>query len=138
MSSKLVIRCKMGKMMSRLPRKIWVSGQCIGVMQQPEVSILMPPGVYQITIQSIIPYFSASETIQLLPDKTKSLEFRDRERGWDILFGIDIVLWIVKRFLHLAAPWTWIYEIFTNGYFILWLLYEWKIRKKYYALKVLN
>lgn len=138
MNSKLVIRCKMGKMMSRLPRKIWVSGQFIGVMQQPEVSILMPPGVYQITIQSMIPYFSASETIQLLPDETKSLEFRDRERGWDILFGIDIVLWIVKRFLHLAAPWTWIYEIFTNGYFILWLFYEWKIRKNYYALKVLN
>ncbi|MCQ2261883.1 MAG: hypothetical protein MJZ42_01870 [Bacteroidales bacterium] len=138
MSSKLVIRCKMGKMMSRLPRKIWVSGQFIGVMQQPEVSIQMPPGIYQITIQSIVPYFSASTTIQLLPDETKSLEFRDRERGWDILFGIDIVLWIVKRFLHLAAPWTWIYEIFTNGYFILWLFYEWKIRKKYYALKVLN
>lgn len=96
----------------------------------------MPPGVYQITIQSIVPYFSASETIQLLPDETKSLEFRDRERGWDILFGIDIVLWIVKRFLHLAAPWTWIYEIFTNGYFILWLLYEWRIREKYYAIKV--
>ena len=38
----------------------------------------------------------------------------------------------------LIAPWTRIYEIFTNGYFILWLLYEWKIRKKYYALKVLN
>lgn len=136
MSSKLVIRCKMGKMMSRLPRKIWVSGQFIGVMQQPEVSIQMPPGIYQITIQSIVPYFSASTTIQLLPDETKSLEFRDRERGWDILFGIDIVLWIVKRFLHLAAPWTWIYEIFTNGYFVLWLLYEWRIREKYYAIKV--
>ena len=136
MSSKLVLHCKMGKMMSRLPRKIWVSGQFIGVMQQPEVSIQMPPGIYQITIQSMIPYFSASETIQLLPDETKSLEFRDRERGWDILFGIDIVLWIVKRFLHLAAPWTWIYEIFTNGYFVLWLLYEWRIREKYYAIKV--
>ena len=38
----------------------------------------------------------------------------------------------------LIAPWTRIYEIFTNGYFILWLFYEWKIRKNYDALKVLN
>lgn len=52
------------------------------------------------------------------------LEFSDREQVWDALFVVDVVLWVVKRFLHLASPWTWLYEVFTNGYFVLWLIYE--------------
>jgi len=34
------------------------------------------------------------------------LEFSDREQVWDALFVVDVVLWVVKRFLHLASPWT--------------------------------
>ena len=58
------------------------------------------------------------------------------ESDTDVLFVVDVVLWIVKRFLHLAAPWTWIYEVFTNGYYLLWLLYEWRIRNHYFKFQV--
>jgi len=60
------------------------------------------------------------------------LEFSDREQVWDALFVVDVVLWVVKRFLHLASPCTWLYEVFTNGYCVLWLIYEWRIRNHYF------
>ena len=64
------------------------------------------------------------------------LEFSDREQVWDALFVVDVVLWVVKRFLHLASPWTWLYEVFTNGYFVLWLIYEWRIRNHYFKFEL--
>lgn len=133
---RLVVKSNMGRLMSRLPHKLFISGQFVGVMQQPTVVLMMPPGVYLVTIQSMVPMLSASTTIQLRADGDCRLSFKDRERGWDVLFVIDMVLWIVKRFLHLAAPWTWIYEVVTNGFFVLWLIYEWSIRKKYFKLTV--
>ena len=42
----------------------------------------------------------------------------------------------IKGLFHLAAPWTWVYEIFTNGYFVAWIVYEWVIRKKYFRMEV--
>lgn len=64
------------------------------------------------------------------------LEFSDREQVWDALFVVDVVLWVVKRFLHLASPSTWLYEVFTNGYFVLWLIYEWRIRNHYFKFEL--
>lgn len=132
----LIISSKMGKMLARMPHKVLIRGQLVGILQQPSVAIELPPGVYLVTIQSMVPLLSASATVQLNYGDTKHLDFKDREGWWDILFCIDLLLWAVKWFLHLAAPWTWIYEIFTNGFFLLWLLYEWRIRNNYFKIKV--
>jgi len=120
----------------RIPHKILINGQLIGIMKGPQVAIEMPAGEYEITVQSMIPYFSASQRVGVQPRQETRLTFGDRERVWDALFVVDIVLWIVKRFLHLANPWTWIYEVFTNGYFVLWLIYEWRIRKNYFRFEI--
>lgn len=134
--ARLVITSKMSQLMKRVPHKILIGGRLVGIMQTPQVVVDLPSGTYTFTIQSMFPYFSSTVEVNLSDEKETYMEFSDRERVWDILFVIDIVLWLVKGLLHLTAPWTWIYEIFTNGYFVLWLIYEWRIRKNYFRVKV--
>lgn len=62
--------------------------------------------------------------------------FSDRDRAWNRLFNIDLVLWILKRLLHVPEPWGTIYEIVSNGFFIVWLLRIWIIRKHYFDISV--
>ncbi len=64
------------------------------------------------------------------------VEFGDREKVWDIIFWTDMALWLVKRVLHLPEPWGLVYEILSNGFFAVWLLRVWIIRKKYFKVEV--
>ena len=135
--ARLTIVQKRGKFSLNIPHKLLIDGRFVGIMKAKKVSVEMPMGEYAITIQSMIPFISASQRVTLSPRSETTLEFSDREKWWDALFVVDIVLWTIKRFLHLAAPWTWIYEVSTNGYFLLWLLYEWRIRKHYFKFQIL-
>lgn len=125
-----------GKFSMTIPHKILVDGHFIGIMKDKQVTIEMPMGQYDITIQSMVPLISGSHHVDIPFGANVSLVFSDREQIWDALFVLDIILWTIKRFLHLAAPWTWLYEIFTNGYFLLWLIYEWCIRKQYFKFEI--
>lgn len=122
------------KLMSKIPHRILINQQLIGLMNTPEVNIRIPEGRYLITIQSVFPLFSASMAVGVSENVENVLAFSDREKWWDILFVIDIILWCADRLIHLPHPWNIVYQIFTNGYFVLWLLYEWLIRKKYFRL----
>ena len=134
--SRLNLVQKRGKFSMRIPHKVLIDGHLLGIMKDKQVSIEMPSGEYDVTIQSMFPFISATQHVDLQMGKETTLAFCDREQLWDALFVVDIVLWTVKRFLHLASPWTWIYEIFTNGYFVLWLIYEWRIRDHYFKFEI--
>lgn len=136
--ARLTIIQQRGKFSITIPHKILIDGQFVGIMKDKQVTIEMPMGQYDITIQSMVPFISSTQTVDLQYNSNISLSFSDREQLWDALFILDIILWIVKRFLHLASPWTWIYEIFTNAYFILWLIYEWRIRNHYFKFHLEN
>ena len=133
---RLIITSRLGAMMSRMPHRIYVNGQLIGVMNTQSVRIEMPAGVYSITIQSIVPFLSSTQQVTLRSGIDTHLDFYSRERVWDILFSIDLILCIIKLFLTFPTPWNWIYEVATNGFFIVWLIYEWSIRKHYYKTSV--
>lgn len=133
---RLVITSRLGAMMSRMPHRIYVNGQLIGVMNTQSVRIEMPAGVYSITIQSVVPFLSSTQQVKLRSGIDTHLDFYSRERVWDILFSIDLLLCIIKLFLTFPTPWNWIYEVATNGFFIVWLIYEWSIRKHYYKTSV--
>lgn len=120
----------------RIPHKILIDGHLIGIMKDKQVSIEMPSGEYDITVQSMVPFISATQHVAMPIGQERTLAFCDREQLWDTLFVVDVLLWTVKRFLHLASPWTWLYEIFTNGYFLLWLIYEWRIRNRYFKFEL--
>lgn len=136
--ARLTIIQKRGKFSMTIPHKILIDGQFIGIMNGKQVVLEMPMGQYDITVQSMVPFISGTQSVELALGGDVSLVFSDREQVWDALFVVDIVLWTVKRFLNLAAPWTWIYEIFTNGYFLLWLIYEWKIKNNYFRFELKN
>lgn len=130
----LTITAGRTKFSLQIPHKILINGQFIGIMKSSEIKIQMPAGNYQIAIQSIIPYFGSTTMVKVEEGIDNILTFSDREKWWDILFGIDLILWFAKLFFELPHPWELLYKISTNGYFILWIIYELIIRKRYFKL----
>ena len=117
-----------------LPHKIYFNGQLLGIMQRKEIQVKdIPEGKYRLKIQSMIPFLYAEKEIQIKRGEN-TVTFSDREKFWDILFTIDLVLVIVKWFITLPDHINLIYNIVTNGYFAIWLIYEWVIRKRYFRI----
>lgn len=58
----------------------------------------------------------------------------DKERWWNILFGIDLVLWLIRFFIEFPYPWNIVYEVVSNGFFALSLARIWFIRNKYFQI----
>lgn len=134
--SKVVITQKNKLSFANIPHYILINGKLLGMMKDSSVELEVPPATFEIRIQSMFKWFYSSAIVTTRDGTVTHIDFTDREKWWDVLFVIDIVLWCVKRFLHLASPWTWLYEIFTNGYFVAWLIYEWTIRKRYFRLDI--
>ena len=118
-----------------LPHKIYFNGKLLGIMQRKEILVKdIPEGRYRLKIQSMIPFLFAEREIHIKGGQN-TITFSDREKFWDILFTIDLVLVIAKLFLKLPDNINMIYNIVTNGYFAVWLIYEWVIRKRYFRIK---
>ena len=118
-----------------LPHKIYFNGQLLGIMQRKEIQVKdIPEGVYRLKIQSMIPFLFAETEITVKRGENTVI-FSDREKFWDILFTIDLLLVIVKWFITLPDTINLIYSIVTNGYFAVWLAYEWIIRKRYFRIQ---
>lgn len=130
----LTISKECSALMAKLPNRIIINGRIVGIMQQKTISIRIPKGVYNIIIQSPIPFLYASDEVEIQTSVENVVSFKNRERIWDILFTIDLVLWIAGFFVTLPAPWDMVYEIATNVFLALWLIYEFCIRKKYYRI----
>ena len=121
--------------MAKLPNRIFINGRFVGIMQQKKVSIMIPEGRYSIMIQSTIPLLYATDEVEIEKGVENVVIFKNRERIWDILFTIDLVLWIAGFFVTLPEPWGMVYEISTNTFLAIWLIYEFCIRKKYYRIR---
>ena len=132
---KLTIIKDCSSFMAKLPNKIFINGRLVGIMQQKKVSIMIPQATYSIMIQSPIPFLYATDMVEIEPQVENIVTFRNRERIWDILFSIDLILWISGFFVSLPSPWNMIYEISTNAFLVIWLIYEFCIRKKYYHIR---
>ena len=122
------------KLMARLPNRIIINGRLIGIMQQKRVTIMIPEGVYSIMIQSPFPFLYATDEVEIQANVENIVTFKNRERIWDILFTIDLALWIAGFFVTFPDPWDMVYEISTNAFLVLWIIYEFCIRKKYYKI----
>lgn len=104
-------------------------------MSNKKICIQMPPGSYRIRIQSMLPFWGAEMEVAVSEGVENRLLYRNRERGWDIVLMIDLVLWVIGFFPNLPEYWEMAYNIFTYGILVLWLGYEWLIRKKYYRME---
>lgn len=118
--------------MPALQHYIFINNQMIGLMQQESVNIQIPEGTFLVRIQSLLKWFYSEQLVTLQQGVENHLVFYDREKIWDLLFVIDIIGSLAKIFIHLPHHWNLIYSIFSNGYFILWIIYEFRIRKHYF------
>ena len=124
-----------------LPLWVLVNGQPIGLMKGEHVSIEMPEGEYNIAVKLIFRLWKwqfslGGDTIVSVSEEfPTSIEITDRERLWNILFDIDLVIWFASLFFTLPSPWNIVYHVLSDGFFVLWIARLINIRNKYYRLK---
>ena len=118
-----------------LPHYLLINDQVVGLMKG-EARIAVPAATFKVTVRSSIKFIESSAIVSTSESVDTYVEFGDREKIWDIIFCVDMVLWLVKRLLNLPEPWGLIYEILSNGFFAVWLLRVWIIRKRYFKVEV--
>lgn len=132
--ARLAIVQKKRRFIRLLPHKILIEGQLIGLMRTPSVQINIPQGLYEITVQSLVPFIKTSAMVRIDEGVENIMEFEDKEKYWDILFSLDMILWTVNLFLNLDKPYSSIYHIVSEGLFALWLIHIVVVRKRYFRI----
>lgn len=123
-----------------IPYWVFINEHPVGIMQGKEVNIQLPPGQYDLSIRIILGLFNwrfqirGNKNISLEEGQHLDLMITDKEQWWNILFNIDLVFWIAKLFFELSYPWNTIYEVVSNGFFILWAIRIWIIRNNYFKI----
>ena len=118
-----------------LPHYLLINDRIVGLMKG-EARVTVPAATFKVTVRSSIKFIEPSAMVTTSEAVDTFLEFGDREKIWDIIFWADMVLWLVKRLINLPEPWGLIYEILSNGFFAVWLMRVWIIRKKYFKVEV--
>ncbi len=133
-----------------LPYLVLVDGCPVGMMQNPQAKMTLPAGQHHLTIRCggylPIPFtkktvtlsVEAGETIDCPENQYTEVQFENRERWWNILFDVDLVLWIVRFFVTFPEPWGLIYDIVSNVSFAIWLLHFYLYRKRYFRFRVMH
>lgn len=126
-----------------LPYWVFINGQPIGIMRQTEVSVLVPENV-QLTLGVKLVFqlwrwqFSLDGHCMIPSDNAHQVDvcISDKERWWNLLFDIDLVVWFLLLFVALPTPWDVVYHVLSEGFFALWMLRIIIIRKHYFTLKM--
>ena len=137
----LTIRHKRRFYEPKLPHLLFVDGLYAGTMRGDEYSIRMPLGRYRLRVQfgGVVPLGKSGRTVDLSVSSEKEgievngdkvVEFHDRERLWNLLFDVDLVVWVVSLFV----PLTRVYKIISDAFFLVWIVRLVIIRKRYYRI----
>ena len=132
--AKLTIIQKKRSCTPLLPHKILIGGRLLGLMRTPSVTITIPQGLYEITVQSLFPFIKTSAIVRIDEGVDNVMEFEDKEKYWDIVFTLDLILWIVSLFIDLQKPYSTIYHFVSEGLFALWLIHIFVVRKRYFKI----
>ncbi len=131
----------------KMPYQVIINGRLVGIMRTPQARLRMPAGCYMVTIRTggFVPVgkkgktidmtLSSTEAIQITDYAYNCLDFKDSGRWWDVVFTIDLVVWIVSLFLTIPHPWNIVYHVLSDGFFVAWLIRLFFVRKRYYAMK---
>lgn len=123
-----------------LPYWVFVDGRLAGIMQLPHVELHLPDGQHTIGVKLMFGFGKwmfgiGGERVIQASGTVEHLQITDRERWWNLLFDIDLLLWVASLFLSLPTPWNYIYQAVSEGFFAIWLLRIWIIRKRYFVLE---
>ena len=142
----LTIRHKRHWYEPKLPHAVFLNGYYAGTLKDGLLRGEVPPGNYALRVQfgGIFPIGKKGKRIDLSVSSTEQVEvpmagdvvceFHDRERLWNILFDIDLILWMVSWFVQMPP----LYKILSNAFFVIWLVRLVLIRKKYYKITTIN
>jgi hypothetical protein len=118
-----------------LPHYLLINGQMLGLMRgNDNVRVALPEGDYAVTVRSAYKFIESTAQVHISEGETLTLTFGDRERWWNWLFNLDLMLWLFKWFFDFGNYWDIVYEVASNGFFFLWLLRIWIIRKHYFRM----
>ena len=104
LQSQLIISPK-GKLMAMRPHYLLINDQLLGVFKGNEAHVNLPPGRYKVTIRSMYKFIESSADVYIPIRESKCLTFTDKDKIWNRLFNIDLILWFLKRILHVPEPW---------------------------------
>lgn len=123
-----------------MPYWVFINGQPIGIMRGESVSIDLPEGTYRIGVKLLFKIWKwqfgigGENVITTTEPVPAHVRITDRERLWNILFDIDLVVWIASFFFTLPNPWNVVYHALSEGFFILWIVRIIIIRNRYFKL----
>jgi len=144
----LVITHKQKSLVPGLPYQVLINGQLVGMLSTPQARLNMPAGQYAVTIQAggFVPIgkkgrgldlsLSSTATVKVSEGAYTCLDFQNKERWWDILFTIDLFLWLASLFFKLPHPWNIVYHAVSDGFFLIWIIRLIVLRKRYFSLDV--
>lgn len=124
-----------------IPYWVFVDGQPVGMMRSSDVGIDLPEGSYNLALKIVLGLWKwrfdiGGDTVVTLSEQLPTrVRITDRERWWNLLFDLDLVIWIVCMFIELPEPWNVVYHILSEGFFAIWILRILIIRKRYFKLK---
>lgn len=96
MSSVLLIRAER-KQWIPLPHYLLINGQMLGLMRgNDNVRVALPKGDYAVTVRSAYKFVESTAQVHITEGETLTLIFGDRERWWNWLFNLDLILWLIK------------------------------------------
>lgn len=123
-----------------LPLWVFINGQPVGLMRGESVTMELPEGSYNISVKLLFQVWKyrfgieGSRIVTTSDEVPVNVKITDRERVWNILFDIDLAVWLASFFFTLPGPWNWIYHILSDGFFVVWIIRLVIIRKRYYIL----
>lgn len=123
-----------------LPLWVFINGQPLGLMRGESVTIELPEGSYNVGVKLLFRLWKlkfgigGSSIVTATEDVPARLEIRDRERVWNILFDIDLVVWFASLFFTLPGLWNIAYHFLSDGFFLLWIIRLILIKDRYYQL----
>lgn len=130
----------------RLPHVVFLDGLYAGMLKDDRLLINAPRGNYDLKVQfgGRVPIGKNGKSIDISVSSTKQIEvsgigdveyvFHDRERIWNILFDIDLIVWVVSWFVTMPP----LYKIISDIFFAVWIVRLIIIRKRYYKIQLVN
>lgn len=100
---------------------------------------MLPEGTFNIAVRLMFgvgkwAFGIGGERTITTSDAPTHITISDRERWWNILFDIDMVVWVIGRFIDFPEPWNVIYHLLSEGFFAIWFLRIFIIRQRYFKL----
>lgn len=121
---------------------VFLDGLYAGMLKDGRLQLNAPHGNYELKVQfgGRVPIGKRGKSIDISVSSTRPIKvpitgdveyvFHDRERLWNLLFDIDLIVWVVSWFVTMPP----IYKILSDAFFAVWMVRLILIRKKYYKI----